>query len=132
GSDDVIHGLGMRLLGTVPALPSRVRHRPLELESMHDSRLYSLVTESFDGIRTMILHEARQAPLRVLMVASGVSGEGKTTLSSHLAGRLAHAGCRTLLIDCDLVHPTLHELFEVPPTPGISEILRGQVDYATA
>jgi capsular exopolysaccharide synthesis family protein len=66
------------------------------------------------------------------MVASGVSGEGKTTLSSHLAQSLAQAGRRTLLIDCDLLHPIAHELFDLPLQPGLCEVLRGEFDLSTA
>lgn len=131
-SDEVINALGMRLLGTVPALPELVRRQPLALSGIPDRRLHSLVTESFDGIRTMLLHEARQSPLRTIMIASAVSGEGKTTLSSHLALSLAHAGRRTLLIDCDLVHPTLHHLFGQRIQPGLCEVLRGEADVFEA
>lgn len=131
-SDEVINALGLRLLGTVPALPEKVRRYPLSLSDLPDRRFHNLITESFDGIRTMLLHEARQQPLRTLMVASAISGEGKTTLSSHLAMSLAHAGKRTLLVDCDLVHPTLHQLFGQRLQPGLCEALRGEVEPAAA
>jgi capsular exopolysaccharide synthesis family protein len=60
------------------------------------------------------------------MVTSAVSGEGKTTLASHLAGSLARSGRRTLLIDCDFRHPAVHQLFEVPLSPGFSEAVLGE------
>src|SRR5207248_4295169 len=131
-SDEVVNALGLRLLGTVPALPEKVRRHPLALDELPDRRFHNLVTESFDGIRTMLLHEARQQPLRTIMVASAVSGEGKTTLSSHLALSLAHAGRRTLLVDCDLVHPTLHQRFGQRLQPGLCEALRGEIEPADA
>jgi capsular exopolysaccharide synthesis family protein len=66
------------------------------------------------------------------MVTSAVSGEGKTTLATHLAGSLARAGRRTLLIDCDLRRPSIHQMFELPPQPGLSEVLLGEVHLAEA
>jgi capsular exopolysaccharide synthesis family protein len=71
------------------------------------------------------------------MIASACSGEGKTTLAGHLAASLARAGCRTLLVDCDLRSPSLHHLFGISRTPGMSEVLCGtaraeEVVHATA
>jgi capsular exopolysaccharide synthesis family protein len=78
----------------------------------------------------MILHESRGEAIRVVMITSAVKGEGKTSLACHLAISLARAGRRTLLIDCDLRSPTAHRLFDLPPGPGLSEVLRGEVDVA--
>src|SRR5205823_3503140 len=59
-------------------------------------------------------------------VTSAVAGEGKTSLSCHLAASLARAGRRTLLLDCDLRKPSAHRLFRIPEQPGFSELLRGE------
>jgi capsular exopolysaccharide synthesis family protein len=56
-----------------------------------------------------------------------VGGEGKTTLACHLATSLARAGRRTLLIDCDLRHPSIHQLVDIPAAPGVCEALRGEI-----
>lgn len=129
---EVVHELGMRLLGTVPALSDNYRLKPLTLEETPDQHIHDVVTESLDGIRTMLLHEARHSPLHTIMVSSGVSSEGKTTLSSHLALALARAGIKTLLIDSDFIRPTAHQLFEMSLEPGLSEVLRGDVELADA
>ena len=39
----------------------------------------------------MLLHVAKTELLQVVMVTSAVSGEGKTSLASHLAASLARA-----------------------------------------
>lgn len=80
----------------------------------------------------MLLRDAHAAETRVIMVTSAVSGEGKTTLASHLASSLARAGRRTLLIDCDLRRPSAHQLFELPLQPGFSEAVLGEVHVAEA
>ncbi|HXG11929.1 MAG TPA: polysaccharide biosynthesis tyrosine autokinase, partial [Gemmataceae bacterium] len=127
--DEVLTGLGMRVVGAVPAFPRNVSvpllHGPDETDG------HGLL-ESIDGIRTLLLRDARQKAMRVLMVTSAVSGEGKTTLATHLAGSLARAGRRTLLIDGDLRRPSIHQLFELPPQPGLSEVLLGEVHLAEA
>jgi capsular exopolysaccharide synthesis family protein len=85
------------------------------------------LTEAVDALRTLLLHAARAADLQVVMVTSAGAGEGKTSVASHLAASLARAWRKTLLIDGDLRHPAVHRLFDQPPEPGFSEVLRGEV-----
>jgi capsular exopolysaccharide synthesis family protein len=113
-SGEVVHGLGIKLLGTVPALPPA---QPPVMDSLR--------TDALDATRAMLLHTARTQSLRVVLVTSAVAGEGKTSLASRLASSLARANRRTLLIDCDLRNPSVHRLFQVPAGPGVSEVLTG-------
>jgi capsular exopolysaccharide synthesis family protein len=85
-----------------------------------------LLVESIDSVRTMLLQRRVVGETSLLMIASACSGEGKTTLAGHLAASLARAGCRTLLVDCDLRNPSLHKLMSVSRTPGIGEVLSGK------
>jgi len=127
--EDVVYGLGWRLVGQLPALPERSRGGLLRKRA--DPRYWqSLMTESVDAARTMILHAARLEGIRTVMVTSAVSGEGKTSLSCHLACSLARAGRKTLLLDCDLRNPAAHRLFELPGEPGFCEVLRGEAQLA--
>jgi hypothetical protein len=129
--DDVVHGLGLPLVGALPALPERSR-RLGAASSARDRQWQNLLTESVDATRTMLLHSARQGALRVVMVTSALSGEGKTSLACHLATSLARSGRKTLLLDGDLRHPSAHRLFELPLEPGFSEVLRGETSLADA
>jgi polysaccharide biosynthesis transport protein len=111
----------------LPALPNGARGR-LRRNSLEDKYWHSILTESVDATRTMLLHAARTEGVRTVMVTSAVAGEGKTSLSCHLATSLARAGRKTLLIDCDLRSPAAHRLFELPAEPGLSEVLRGEAN----
>src|SRR5262249_48203894 len=82
--------------------------------------------ESVDHARTVLMHQAQASGLKVVMVTSAASGEGKTSLACHLAASLARAGCHTLLIDGDLRKPDAHNVFGCPNAPGLSEVLRGE------
>jgi capsular exopolysaccharide synthesis family protein len=111
----------------MPRLPARGRGLP----GAEDSRLAALnrlLTESVDAARTVILHAARRTARRVVMITSAVAGEGKTTLSAHLAASLARAGWRTLLVDADFRHPSLGPIFGLADQAGLSEVLRGEAD----
>jgi capsular exopolysaccharide synthesis family protein len=127
--DEVVRGLQIRLVGTLPAPPSRsgllrVGLRSAAIEEQSRDRLI----ESIDATRTMLIHAARSRSTGIVMVTSALKGEGKTTLSSHLATSLARAGRLTLLVDCDFRRPSLHRLFDMSLEPGLSEILRSEAD----
>jgi capsular exopolysaccharide synthesis family protein len=125
--DELVHGLGINLVGTLPNLPAAVRFRRAAGNSNRDLYWNHLLTESVDAARTMLLHAAQQESLRVVMVTSATPGEGKTSLATHLAASLARARRRTLLLDCDLRNPSIHRLFDLDREPGFSELLRKEV-----
>jgi len=129
--DEVVQGLGMKLVGTLPILPERA-HRSHRGASARDAHWHNQLIESVDATRTMLLHRARQEALRCVMVTSALGGEGKTMLSSHLAASLARAGCKTLLVDCDLRSPSIHHLFDMVLEPGVCEVLRSDASLAEA
>jgi capsular exopolysaccharide synthesis family protein len=130
-TDEVVNGLGMRVVGAVPALPRTQRHRFIGGDETEDVHGHNLV-ESIDAIRTMLLRDASVKATRVVMVTSAVASEGKTTLASNLAVSLARTGRRTLLIDCDLRRPSAHQLFEQTLQPGLSEVLLEEVELPDA
>ena len=125
-SDDVTQGLGLPLMGTMPTLPANAR----TAAPVVDDPALGPAVESMDAIRTMLLHAGRAETLRVVMVGSAVSGEGKTSLACHLAASLARGGRRTLLVDGDMRNPAAHQLFGLTAGPGFSELLRGEVEPA--
>jgi capsular exopolysaccharide synthesis family protein len=123
--------LGMRLVGSVPFLSHAARRR--RRAAVENLAIYGKgFIESIDAIRTQLLRDASVDGIRIVMVTSAVEGEGKTTLVSHLAQSLARAGRRTLVIDCDLRRPSLQRFFDVPMQPGLSEVLRGEIEAAVA
>src|SRR6185437_14252476 len=126
-ADEVVSVIGVRLLGTLP--PSYPGAS--EPQAIAHSRA---VVEAVDSARTMLLHGSgeSEAPLKTILIASAVAREGKTTLSGHLAISLARAGYRTLLVDGDLQAPSAHRLYNLPTSPGLCEILRGECGSADA
>src|SRR5207249_3385906 len=108
----------------------RAQHSMVRFSGPQDVYWRNRLTESVNSIRTMLLHAAGVAPLRVVMVTSATGGEGKTSLSSHLAISLARAGRRTLLVDTDMRRPSVHRVFDLPQDPGLGDLLRAEVDIA--
>ena len=129
--DEVPVDLGLQVVGTLPIVRTEARRRRLAFMPGESERYsQNLLLESIDATRTMLVHAARTGAHQVVLITSAVGGEGKTSLASHLATSLARSGLRTLLIDADLRSPTIHRLFSQPLGAGLSEILRGEVEWA--
>ena len=114
-------GLGLKVVGALPDAGGRRSYRAgVALE------------EAVSAARTMLLHTAETDGVKVVLVTSAVAGEGKSTLAAHLAASLAGAGRATLLIDCDLRKPSLHEVMEAAAAPGVCEVVRREVSVLDA
>jgi non-specific protein-tyrosine kinase len=62
-------------------------------------------------------------PLRSLVVTSPAPNEGKSTTIANLAVTIAQSGRRTILVDCDLRRPSLHDLFGLKAEPGFTDLV---------
>ena len=125
-ADEVVEGLGIPLIGVLPILPKPSRRR-LSRQRKPDPYWQNVLIESIDAVRTTLLHTSHlDDPPRVVLITSALSGEGKTSLSCHLATSLARGGRKTLLMDGDLRRPAIDHLFDLSSAPGLSEVLRGE------
>ncbi len=116
-SSQVADGLGMKVVGALPSLTGN-----------SNPMLQTILNESIDRVRTLLLHAASIDGTKIVMVTSAVDQEGKTTVASQLAASLARCGRRTLIVDADIRSPSLHELFDMPSDPGLCEVLRGEIE----
>jgi capsular exopolysaccharide synthesis family protein len=128
-SHEVVRELGLKLLGTLPRVPAS-SDKNGEGTARRIGPTQNLWAERVVGLRTALLLGGKDGLPPVLLVTSAGAQEGKTTLASHLAVSMASTGRKTLLLDCDLRRPVLHQVFETTRTPGLSEVLRGEADPA--
>jgi len=85
--------------------------------------------EEFRTLRTQLFHLREKQPLRRILVTSSVPKEGRSFVAANLALAMARqAGCRVLLIDADLRHPSLHSALGTSATPGLSEYLLDETE----
>ena len=82
--------------------------------------------EGFQALRDMLSYS--QEELAVLVVASPLRREGRTTVAAGLAVAFARAGRRVVLIDADMRSPRVASRMGVPASPGLSEVLMGRGD----
>jgi protein-tyrosine kinase len=93
---------------------------------------HSAAAEAFRTLRTNIEFGSTEAPIRTLLVASSLSGEGRTIIAANLAVAFAQGGRRVLLVDADMRKPAVHALFDLPNAHGLTTLLRtDKVDLDT-
>lgn len=74
----------------------------------------------------LTLFSRDQNPIHSLGFTSAIGGEGKSFLALVTARILARDSIEAVtLVECNWEHPTLHEQFGIPATPGLAEWLRG-------
>lgn len=81
-----------------------------------------------DAFRLLAAGITRRPPTppQVIMVTGPGPSEGKSTAVANLAAAYAEVGKRVLVLSCDLHRPTIHTLFGVPNSRGLSDALRAQ------
>jgi len=87
--------------------------------------------EQFRGLRSHVYQARYEAPLKTILIASGMPSEGKSFVAANLAMSLARNSIHNiLLIDGDLRRPTLHSLLGAPNTAGLSDYLEGTAEVS--
>lgn len=85
----------------------------------------SPVSEVFRTLRTSVQFANNKRGLRSLLITSTAPGEGKSWASANLAVAFAQAGKKVILVDCDMRKGRQYSIFNVSPTPGLSNFLSG-------
>lgn len=93
-------------------------------------RLFGNGSAALDG--EAFLEQPTRASARVVCVASGKGGTGKTVLATNLAVLRARRGERVLLVDFDAGLANAHLLLGLTPRWDLGHVMEGEVDYRRA
>ena len=126
-ASDVERELNVKVLGRIGKLPGAGKGP----DALAADTL-SPEGESFRTMRTVLLPEVRGGRLRTLVTTSPLQGDGKSTTMANLACSVAQTGLRVLVVDADMRRPTAHKQFSVPLKQGLSDVLQGEIDPASA
>jgi Mrp family chromosome partitioning ATPase len=110
------------VVGQIPEVRrAKKKKRPALLDA--DDRRH-IFAESHRNIRSALFFANYNEPKpKTLLVTSAIPNEGKSTVAANLARTIAFAGGRVLLVDGDMRRGVLHQLFETPQEPGLSDLL---------
>ncbi len=90
----------------------------------------SPVATEFRRIYSNLRYYTKGEELKTILITSPALGEGKSTLASLLAIEVSHRhNKKVILMDCDLRRPNIHNLFALEQSKGLSELLKGEVNF---
>jgi capsular exopolysaccharide synthesis family protein len=143
--------LNVSLLGVIPSAALPDGRRTTELSSSkranRPTKHLSIVTppeaapagpdmcntafsESMRSLRTALLLSRSAAPPKVILITSAGEGEGKTTISLHLAAALVRNNSSVILVEGDMRRATLSRRLSLPENNGLSTLLSGSEEKA--
>ncbi|MGB5709995.1 MAG: polysaccharide biosynthesis tyrosine autokinase [Waterburya sp.] len=115
---DAKETLNLPILGVLPNLTTCITGAPDLYRFLDDSTL----VEPYRAL-LKTLESSSNGKTPSVVISSIVSGEGKSSVALHLSAVAAMLSRRTLIIDADLRQPMQHELLDVSPYPGLTEVL---------
>jgi len=127
--DQIREQFDVPVLGTIPEIKelgarSNGERADSRVVTHLDPR--SPVAEAYRSLRTNLAFARAHEPLRTVVLTSPGPADGKSTTVANLAITFAQQGQRTLLVDADLRRAVLDELFDVPRSPGLTDVLVGR------
>jgi protein-tyrosine kinase len=116
-----------------PTKPVRLKFNEVRRRGMiTPDNLRSNISFEFRAIKRKLLAGTRDQlngsaiTNNLIMVTSALPGEGKTFTATNLAFALAaERDLHVLLIDADVIHPSVGALFDSPEGPGLTDLLNG-------
>ncbi|HZO83790.1 MAG TPA: polysaccharide biosynthesis tyrosine autokinase [Verrucomicrobiae bacterium] len=114
--DDVERALQAPVLGVIPQ----------NVGSLMDEGPDSPHAEAYRVLRTNLMFSQKDPKLNTMTIVSAGAGEGKSTTTFNLAVVFAQNGQRVLVVDSDLRRPSIHKLFKVSNSIGLTNYLLKQ------
>jgi capsular exopolysaccharide synthesis family protein len=118
---------GLPILAIIPQVESR---RPVfnsaerQPQDPHQQD-YVLFIDAFRRLRVELQMLSEEMPLRRILVASSLPGEGKSTVTYNLALAFGEIGQRVIIADADFHRPTLHRTAKARNEKGLTDLLAG-------
>jgi len=116
-------------LGPAPAeVETRSTNPQLDGKLVGSDSIDPAAVERYRDLAAALTDIRKTRPLKTVMIASAERGEGRTTTAVNLALTLAQKTTkRVLLIDADLLSPSIHTIFQLPNFAGLSQLLETNV-----
>ncbi|MCP5061878.1 MAG: polysaccharide biosynthesis tyrosine autokinase [Ignavibacteriae bacterium] len=127
-SPDDIEDKNINLLGWIPKVDtSKLEGHGTEFVVANNTD--SVASEAFKALRTRIRYSKIEGDAKTILITSSAPGEGKSTISANLAGSFALSNRRTVIVDCDLRKPRVHNIFNQKRFPGFTDYFVGRATF---
>ncbi|UCC38740.1 MAG: polysaccharide biosynthesis tyrosine autokinase [Candidatus Aminicenantes bacterium] len=146
--DDIEELLGVPVLGIIPntSIQPGKRSRSIKLKigkktqekSELNKRLVvlfeptSIAAEAYRTLRTSLDLTGLRKVGNSIVITSSAPQEGKTQTLINLAIAFAQSGQKTLIVGSDFRKPIIHKIFGIKRSPGLAEVLIGNISWKKA
>jgi len=121
---DQLTKLGFNVLSWIPRIEGIDATKGSSNEFIVFSKPDSIPAEAFRALRTRLQFASPDAnKIKTILVTSSAPTEGKTIISTNLAGSFSQINKKVLLVDCDLRKPRVHNVFNMNRHPGLVDYL---------
>lgn len=107
--------------------PAQLRPLTLITENSHFQ-----IVEAYKTVRTNLLFALATTQQNSVLITSAEPDSGKSSTCANLAITMAQTGAKVIIIDADMRKPVQHKMFRVSNTNGLSKVLGGLTDPASA
>jgi capsular exopolysaccharide synthesis family protein len=126
--EQVERQVGLALLVTLPAVEAprqrwRRQTRLPEMDSPVAASLDTPATQALRYLHTRLKRLKSERPIQTVLLVAPGAGDTTATLLVDLAMVAASTGERTLLVDSNMLQPSLHSLLRCALTPGLADVL---------
>ena len=91
------------------------------------NNLNSMEAEAYKTLRTNIEYSPIRNKIKTILITSADSKDGRSTVCKNIGMAFAENGQSVIIIDCDFRNSSMHKLFNIPNSYGLSELLTEKV-----
>lgn len=128
-TNDLKSVFNLRCIGSVPFERSVKHGKRKEFTSIANEKASKNFVDSIRLIRSRTEKSMQEHGEKVLLIASSIPGEGKTTISVNIALALAEKGKHVVLVDCDIRKPSVIGGFRDLADKGLVDYLLHEAEY---
>lgn len=137
--DDARELFGFSILGVIPETTQDrqlIDKKPiLESPSPQGPLLRAVdpvMATAYQRLQTNLKFLSSEQSIKVIVIASSVPSEGKSTVSANLATSIAQSGRRVLVVDADMYRPSQHQIWHLTNEIGLSHLLTEPIAPSSA